>query len=63
MKLADIIDVDCRLLYVLPRFGIKLGFGDISVADICKKQGINEDVFLLICNIYAFEDYIPDLEI
>lgn len=62
MKLADIIDLDCRLLYVLPRFGIKLGFGDISLADICTKQNIDKDVFLLICNIYAFEDYVPRLE-
>lgn len=61
MKLADIIDADCRLLYVLPRFGIKLGFGDISVSNLCKKQNVDENVFLLICNIYAFEDYMPRL--
>jgi len=61
MKLADVIDANYQLLFVLPRFGIKLGFGDVSIADICKKHEVNEDVFVLICNIYTFEDYLPKL--
>lgn len=59
MKLAEIIHADYRLLYVLPRFGIKLGFGDITVAEACKKNHANEDLFVLACNIYAFGNYMP----
>lgn len=61
MKLADMIHTDYRLLYVLPRFGIRLGFGDTTVADICAKSGVDADVFVLICNIYAFDDLLPKL--
>ena len=60
MKLAEIIHADCRLLYVLPRFGIKLGFGDATIIDVCKKYGVDENLFTLICNIYAF-DYVPKI--
>jgi len=61
MKLAEIINADCRLLYVLPRFGIKLGFGDATIIDVCKKYGVDENLFTLICNIYAFDDYVPKI--
>lgn len=60
-KLADMIHTDYRLLYVLPRFGIRLGFGDATVADICAKSDVDPDVFVLICNIYAFDDFLPKL--
>ena len=61
MKLAEIIHADCRLLYVLPRFGIKLGFGDATITDICKKHGVDDNLFTLVSNIYAFDDYIPKI--
>ncbi len=62
MKLADIIHADWRLLYVLPRFGIKSGFGDAAVTDVCKKYNVNADLLILICNIYTFEDYTPGVK-
>jgi regulator of cell morphogenesis and NO signaling len=60
MKLADLISENYNLILMLPRFGIPLGFGDKSVADICKNHHIPVDFFLLVCNIYSFEHFIPD---
>lgn len=62
MKLADIIAANRDIILMLPRFGIKLGFGDLSVRDICKMYNISEDLFLMVCNIYTFDDYQPDSE-
>lgn len=59
MKLADIILKNYTLLSVLPRFGIPLGFGEKSLGEVCEKYGIDQRFFLLVCNVYTFNDYIP----
>ncbi len=61
MKLADLIKTDYHLLLTLPRFGIRLGFGDKSVAEVCRMQGISMELFLLVCNINTFDDFLPDM--
>ncbi|MDR0743698.1 MAG: hemerythrin domain-containing protein [Tannerella sp.] len=60
MKLADLISANHNLILMLPRFGIPFGFGDKSVAEVCTKYNIPADFFLLICNVYSFDSYIPD---
>ena len=42
MKLADLIHTDYRLLLLLPRFGLNLGFGDKSVQECCKQHQISD---------------------
>ncbi len=59
MKLADVIHVNYKLLLILPRFGISLGFGDKTVRECCTEQGIRPDFFVMACHLYTFDDYIP----
>lgn len=63
LKMADLINNDYRLLSVLYRLGINMGFGDESVFTICKKHNINPASFMLICNTYIFEGYTPSDEL
>jgi regulator of cell morphogenesis and NO signaling len=60
IKLADIISANYYLIFMLPRFGIPLGFGDKSVLTVCRQNKIPPDFFLLVCNVYTFDNYIPD---
>ena len=53
MKLADLIDVNFKLLNVLSRLGISLGFGENTIREMCDRQGIDLNSFLLICNVYT----------
>ena len=62
MKLADMISVNYYLIFTLPRLGIPLGFGDRSVAEVCAKYNVPVDFFLLVCNVYTFDFYVPDKE-
>ena len=62
MKLADIVNANHNLILLLPRFGLPLGFGNRSVKEICRNTAVDVDFFLLICNIYTFDDYLPDAE-
>ena len=62
MKLADLIEMNWKLLNVLSRFGIGLGFGENTINEVCQRQEIDVRSFLLICCIYTYEDYIPSSE-
>lgn len=59
MKMADLINLNYRLLEVLSRLEISLGFGDITVGQACKRHKVDVDAFLLICNVYTYEGYLP----
>lgn len=60
MKMADLINSDYTLLLLLPRFGMELGFGEQTVLKYCREHAISAEFFLMICNIYSFENYLPD---
>lgn len=62
MKLSDLLIANNSLISTLPRFGIELGFGDKSVNEVCKKFNISARFFLMISNIYTFDDYLPSKE-
>lgn len=59
MKLADILIDHPRLIIMLSRFGIELGFGDKNVEEVCKMHKVSTDFFLILCNVYTFQDYLP----
>ena len=52
-KMSHIIDCDHSLLLVISRFDISLGFGDKTVKDICKANGIDINSFLAIVNFLS----------
>ena len=62
MKLAEIIAANHNIILLLPRFGIPLGFGEKSVGEVCASANVPVDFMLLICNLYTFDDYLPDME-
>ncbi len=62
MKLADLIEADYKLLSILARLGIRLGFGEVSVGEMCRKYGLSTELFLLICRTYSSEGYRPSCE-
>lgn len=61
MRMADMIAANHNLILVFPRLGLRLGFGEKSVKEVCDSMGISSEVLLLICNLYTFEDYTVDV--
>lgn len=57
-KLRRIIDQDSRMLMVLNRFGISFGFGDKSIAEVCKEDNVDCPSFLAVCNFLIGQE--PD---
>lgn len=62
MKMADLLHADYKLLLLLSRFELLLGFGDKTVEECCQQQHISCELFLMICNVYSFEAYLPGTE-
>lgn len=62
MKVADLLASDGNLLSILQRLDIRLGFGEATVADLCTRYGISAELFLIICNIYSFREYQPQVD-
>lgn len=58
-RLSDLITAHPSLLSLLTRLGISLGFGDRSIDDVCRESGVDTEFFLLICNVYTFNNYVP----
>lgn len=58
-RLSDLITAHPSLLTLLTRLGISLGFGDRSIQDVCVESGVDTAFFLLICNVYTFNNYVP----
>lgn len=58
-KFADLLAANHNLIFMLPRFGIAFGFGDKNVNEVCQHFGVSRDFFLLICNVYTFDAYLP----
>ena len=58
-KMAELVISNPKLMLTLSRFGIELGFGDHNVKEVCEKANVSPSFFLLICNLYSNQDFIP----
>ena len=51
-KLYELIAANPKLLPLVQRFGIRLGFGDHSVAEVCASNNVSTRVFMLVCSLH-----------
>ena len=49
-KMATLIADNYRLIQVMTRFGIRVGFGDKTVAEVCRDQNVDCGTFLSVVN-------------
>ena len=52
-KMSSVITRDYTLLQVMSRFGLALGFGDKTVAEVCENSGVDTQTFLDVVNYLA----------
>ena len=55
MKMAEVPDAEPRLLGVMRRLGIRFGFGEKTIEEVCTENGVNPHTMLLICHPYVHE--------
>lgn len=59
-KAAVLIGSDPKMVNLCMELGIKLGFGDISVGQLCEHNGISVDLFVSFCKLMSSPSFIPD---
>lgn len=59
-KLASVVHKDHSLLPVINRLGVKLGFGDQTIRNICEEKGIDLNFFVETINVFHYEAYFPE---
>lgn len=52
-KMSALISDNYSLLMVMSRFGLSLGFGDRTVAEVCEEQGVHCPTFLTVANFIS----------
>lgn len=49
-KMITLIAEDYSLIQVMTRFGIRMGFGDKTVSEVCEEAGVDCNTFLAVVN-------------
>ena len=62
MKMAELMNISPSLPGVLTRMGIPFGFGEETVEEVCRRQDIDPETFLLICSVHASDGGRPSKE-
>lgn len=52
-SMAELISDDYKLLQVLSRFGIPLGFGEKNVEQVCQENQVDCETFIAVCNFIS----------
>ena len=63
MKMADLVESNYHLLGVVSRMGMNAGFGEHTVDEMCLRHGLDTETFLMLCNVYSFEGYMPSYDV
>ena len=62
MKLFELVEMSPSLLSILSRLDVRLPFGDISVRDLCEREEIADELFLILCSMHTDASFRPDVE-
>lgn len=61
-NMSDLVSNNYRILLVMSRFGIGLGFGDKSMAEVCADNQVDLNTFLAVINMLLDEDCMPEYD-
>ena len=62
MKIFELVESTPSILSIFSRLDIRLPFGDISVEEMCKREGYSTELFLSLCSMHANSDFRPNIE-
>ena len=58
-NLSALVTAQPELLLTLSHLGIPLGFGDKTIAQVCREHGVATEFFLLVTQVYCDDNYVP----
>jgi regulator of cell morphogenesis and NO signaling len=60
--LSDLITEHYKMLLVLSRFGIALGFGDKNIKEVCEANGVDTQTFLTVVDLLLDDEKVMDFK-
>lgn len=60
-RASDVILSNPRMVRLIQAIGIPLGFGDVTIEQLCMKNGMSGALFTALCNMLLHTDYSPDV--
>ena len=61
-KMADLLLSNPRLLTLFERMGLRLGFGERSVEEVCAEQGVSAHLLVAMSNIVDERNSAPSID-
>ena len=62
MKIFELVEVSPSLLSIFSRLNISLPFGDISVSEMCEREGHSVELFLILASMHIDPSFHPSHE-
>ena len=62
-RMGRLVREDYRLLLVMTRFGLPLGFGEKTVQEVCRQHGVDAVTFLAVANFMQEEDELVHTDV
>lgn len=62
-RLRDLMEENSDLMMVAARFGISFGFGDKTVREVCREDGVDCQTFLAVCSLIAGRRFSIDVSL
>lgn len=62
MKIFELLDSYPSLLSIFSRLDITFPFGDLSLREMCERDGFSVDMFMMLCYIHIDTTYRPDAD-
>lgn len=62
MKIVELIEHNSSLLSIFDRLDIKLPFGDMSLREMCHREGYPAELFIEFCNMHIDIAYRPNVD-
>lgn len=60
--MSELVGDNYSVLLIMSRFGVSLGFGDQTVEEVCRRNGVDTPTFLAIVNTMLDKEYRPSNE-
>ena len=58
--MSDLVSDNYRILLLMSRFGIGLGFGESSIGEVCRAIGVDTSTFLIVTNMMLYDEIPAD---
>lgn len=61
MNIFELIDKEPSVLSIFSRLDIRLPFGDMSIEDMCRRDGYSAELFMILCSMHTNPSYRPSM--